>query len=160
MIIHHTPDNCPINERLHKLERKHRRLDRFGEVVFDSDMVGVRCVLALAEFVWAVTLLWPGDTFGRPTYQLMSVFGREEWWGFVFLLTAWGQWQIVMLGDFSCKFARYFAGWDATLWAFVCISMYFSVYPPPAAISGESALTLAACWILVRPWVYKEKVRG
>jgi hypothetical protein len=158
--MNHTPETCPINERLHKIERQQRRLDRFGEVIFDSDMVGVRCVLAMAEFVWAVTLLWPGETFGRPTYHLMAMVGREEWWGFLFLLTAWTQWQIVMLGEFHSRFARVFAGWNAFLWVFVCTSMYFSVYPPPAAISGESALALAASWILIRPWIYKGGKRG
>lgn len=151
----HTPQNCPMNERMAKLEKRQRRHDRLAEVLFDTDMVGVRVTLAIAEFLWAAMLLWPGDTFDRPTYTLMARVMSETLWGFTFLLTAWAQWSLVMIGDFQCRFARVFAAWNSTLWVFVCGSMYFSVYPPPAAISGESALALGASWIFLRPLVLK-----
>jgi hypothetical protein len=31
--------------------------------------------------------------------------------------------------------------------------MYFSVTPPPAAISGETALAIASIWICIRPLI-------
>lgn len=155
MTVAHTPENCPMNARIAKIEKRHRRHDRLAEVMFDTDLVGVRVVLALGEVFWALGLLWPGETFGRPTYHYMSIIAREELWGLAFLLTGWAQWSLVMIGDFQCKFARRFAAWNSALWLVVCVSMYASVYPPPAAISGESALALGALWILVRPWILK-----
>ena len=151
----HTPETCVLNTRVEKLERKNRRLTRLGEVMFDTDLVGVRIVLALAELIWSISLLWHGDTFERPTYQHMAAVATEEVWAGVFLLTAWVQWSLLLIGDFQCIHARVFAAWNSTLWIFVTVSMYLSVYPPPAAISGETALAFAASWILIRPWVYK-----
>jgi hypothetical protein len=142
-----------LNTRLSRLEKKARYNERLAEILFDTDLIGVRVMLTIGEFGWAVALLWPGDTFGRPTYHYMSLVAREEWWGFLFLVTAWCQWNLVLIGDFKCVFARCFAGWNAALWLGVCVSMYYSVYPPPAAISGEMALACGAGWIFVRPWV-------
>ena len=79
----------------------------------------------------------------------------ESLWGLLFALTAWTQWSLVIIGDFRCAFVRYFAAWNATLWLTVTATMYLSVYPPPAAISGETALALAACWIFTRPLICK-----
>lgn len=149
----HTPDNCPINERMDKLEKAHQRRHRLAQVMFDSDMIATRVTLALAELLWGINLLWPGDTFSRPTYSVMSHFAVEEVWGLIFVLTSWVQWNIVMIGDCRSIYARLFAGWNASLWVFVNTAMYLSVYPPPAAISGETALAAAATWILLRPTI-------
>ena len=151
--MNHTPETCPMNARMAAVEKKRQRTTRIAEVIFDSDMIATRLTLALAELIWALTLFWHGDTFSRPTYSLMSEIAIEELWGAVFLLTAWTQWSLLLIGDFECRFARLFAAWNALLWGFVVIAMYFSVTPPPAAISGEAALALAAGWILIRPWV-------
>lgn len=149
------PENCPLSSRVEAIEKKNRRLDRLGEIMFDTDLVGVRVMLALAEMGWAIALLWPGDTFGRPTYNMMASVAREEWWGLLFGATAWVQWNLVLVGDFKCRFARFFAAYNGLLWLGVCLSMYCSVYPPPAAISGELALALGASWIFIRPYIWK-----
>ena len=146
---------CPLDERLARLEKRDRRVARLAEVLFDTDLVGVRVTLACAEVLWAITLLWPGDTFSRDTYALMRAMMSESLWGLLFALTAWTQWSLVIIGDFRCRFARYFAAWNAMLWLTVTTTMYLSVYPPPAAISGETALAFAACWIFARPLMCK-----
>lgn len=151
----HTPESCPMNARMLKVERKQQRTERLGEVLFDTDMVGVRVLLAMSEFIWALALLWHGDTFGRPTYTIMALICVEEVWGGIFFLTGWVQWQLILIGDFKCLTARVFAMWNSVLWVFVTVSMYMSVYPPPAAISGDTALAIAATWILIRPWILK-----
>ena len=124
--------------------------DRVVALIFFSDLHATRFTLGLAEAIWAVTLLWEGDTFARPTYTQMSHVMSEEAWGFIFILSAITQFGIVLKGDYHSRFATYFAGWNAALWLFVTISMYMSVSPPPAAISGEAALTFAAAWVWVR----------
>lgn len=141
-----------MNQRMARLEKRQRRQDRLAHVLFDSDLMATRVTLAIAEFLWAVMLLWPGDTFGRPTYGLMASIAVEEIWGFIFLVTAWVQWSIVMIGECASPYARVFAFWNSFLWIAVTTSMYFSVYPPPAAISGETALAIAATWIFIRPF--------
>lgn len=124
--------------------------ERLSNIFFYSDLHATRATLSIAELLWAVSLLWPGDTFVRPTYTEMAHVMSEEAWGFIFLLSCITQAGIVLKGDYHSRFATYFAGWNSGLWLFVCYSMYISVYPPPAAISGEAALAFAATWIWAR----------
>ena len=123
------------------------------ELVYGSDLIATRAILGFAELLWAVTLLWPGDTFGRPTYSGMQLLATEEAWGFVFLASSFFQFQILATHNLHNKWAVVFAGCNSFLWMLVVTSMYMSVYPPPAAISGEMALALGACWIFVRTGV-------
>jgi len=127
-----------------------------SRVLWDSDLIASRVTLAMSEFFWAVMLLWPGDTFTRPTYSHMAMVISEEAWGILFLISSTTQLTIVLLDDLHSKFARYFAGWNAVLWGYTVFSMLLSVYPPPAAIGGEIALAFAALWIWVRPYILAE----
>lgn len=126
---------------------------RVVELVYGSDLHATRFLLALAELVWALALFWPGDTFGRPTYALMAEVAREETWAWLFLLSAFCQFQILWSGSYHTKPATLFAFFNSLLWMFVTLSMYLSVYPPPAAISGELAMAVGACWVFVRSGV-------
>ena len=123
---------------------------RLVAIFFYSDLHATRFTLSIAEAIWAMTLLWDGDTFSRPTYMQMSQVMSENAWGFVFLISSVTQASILVRGDYHSRFATYFAGWNCALWLYVTISMYMSVTPPPAAISGEAALALAAGWIWIR----------
>ena len=123
---------------------------RAARVAMYSDLHATRFSLGVAEFLWAVTLLWPGDTFGRPTYTVMARVMSEEAWGLLFLMSSITQFSILLSMRYHDRFAVMFAGWNAMLWGFVTISMYLSVSPPPAAISGEAALSIAAFWVYIR----------
>ncbi len=129
-----------------------------SRALFDSDLIISRLLLGFAELLWAVMLIWPGETFGRPTYHSMSHVMNEEAWAFIFFLSSATQISIVAMETFHSAFARYFAGWNAILWTFVVVSMLISVYPPPAAIAGEIALAFAAVWIWVRPYIIFEGI--
>ena len=122
-------------------------------ILFEDQFVGTRLILALSEFTWAILLLWPGDSFSRPTYSVMAKVMPEEAWGFVFLASGVTQLSIVLREDFYCALARYFAAWNAALWVYVVISMLLSVSPPPAAVSGEIVLAMAATWIWIKPHI-------
>lgn len=124
-----------------------------SRALFDSDLVITRLLLGFSELLWAVLLAWPGVTFERPTYHFMSHVMAEEMWAVVFLFSGITQIFIVGAEQFHGLFARYFAGWNAALWCFVVSSMLMSVYPPPAAISGEIMLAIAAFWIWIRPHI-------
>ena len=116
---------------------------------------GIRLTLAIGEFCWAIMLLWPGDTFSRPTYNHMKLVMNEEMWGLLFLWSGVTQVSIVMINCLQDKFARIFSGWNAVLWCYVVWSMVASVYPPPAAIGGEFAIACSALWLVFRPWLFK-----
>ena len=123
---------------------------RLHYIFFASNLYSARVILAVAEMIWAVSLAWPGETFGRPTYHVMQMVTTEEVWAWVFMISSLMQWYVVLRAEFNGKVAMWFAAWNSSLWLFVCGSMYVSVYPPPAAISGEFSLALAALWIFAR----------
>ncbi len=141
------------------MTRNQRYLGAISHAIFDTNLTGVRLCLALSEFLWAIMLLWVGDTFGRPTYLGMAHVMREEGWALLFLVSGTIQVSIVMQEDYHSRFARYFAGYNAVLWTFVVTSMMMSVYPPPAAISAEITMALVATWIWVRPYILAEGYR-
>lgn len=121
-----------------------------SHLVFFSDLHSARFLLFLAEFFWCISLAWPGVTFDRPTYTIMAKIGPEEAWATVFGLSAFIQIYLILIQNYFSKAAQIFSAWNAFFWSFVVISMYNSVTPPPAAISGELALSIAAAWVFVR----------
>jgi hypothetical protein len=141
------------------MTRKEKYWGAISHAIFDTDLTAIRLCLAVSEFIWAVMLMWAGDTFGRPTYTVMSHVMNEESWALLFLISAVAQISIVAQEDYHSHFARYFAGYNALLWGFVVISMLMSVYPPPAAISAEISMALFAAWIWVRPYILAEGYR-
>lgn len=128
-------------------------IDSITHALWETNLTSSRLLLGMAEMLWAILLLWPGDTFGRPTYNGMSTVMSEEAWALVFALSSVTQFTIVIRRDFHCWPARYFAAWNMVLWCFVVISMLLSVYPPPAAISAEICLAIASVWIWLRPFL-------
>lgn len=128
-------------------------IDSITSALWDTNLVSSRLLLGIAEMLWAILLFWPGETFGRPTYTIMARVMTEETWALVFALSSVTQLTIVIRRDYHCWQARYFAAWNMVLWVFVVMSMLLSVYPPPAAISAEIALAMAAVWIWARPFL-------
>ena len=122
-----------------------------SRALLDSDLIATRLGLFLAELCWAVMLFWPGETFGRPTYDLMGRIAPEEVWALMFIVSACLQMHIVIFEVYHTTFAHWFARWNALLWVATVGMMLGSVYPPPAAIGGEIALMVSAVWIAVRP---------
>lgn len=129
-----------------------------SSLIFDSDLLGTRVTLGLAELIWALSLFWPGNTFDRPTYTIMSSLFNEQTWAFIFLFSGVTQLTIAFSGLVDHWFSRIFSGWNFVIWAYVVVSMYCSITPPPAAISGEAALAIAAFWIWVRPFILAKGV--
>lgn len=137
-----------------------RQLWRIREVLFDTDMVATRTLLAIAELIWAINLLWPGASFERSTYAGMAYLADERIWGLAFLITAYIQWQIVVIGEFRSKAAKGFAFWNSMLWCYSSVSIYSSMYPPAAALSAELALAFASFWICIRPLLCRESTNA
>lgn len=130
-------------------------IKKIMRMILYSDLQATRFTLGLAELVWAVSLFWPGDTFDRPTYDAMKhCMVSEELWGCVWVFSGLTQWYILFSGKYHTPSAVFFACFNAILWWFATIGMYLSVYPPPAAIGGELALSVSAAWIWIRSgWI-------
>lgn len=132
----------------------------FSKLIWDSDLIASRFTLALSEFLWASMLLWPGDSFERPVYHNLKYFAIEELWGSIFLITGILQLSIVFSKDLHSTFARIFSAYNAFLWLFVIGGIVVSVFPPPAALGGEMALTVTAVWIWLRPYILARGIRN
>jgi len=130
-----------------------------SKLIWDTDLIGSRFLLAVAEGCWALLLWWPGDTFTRTTYTHMAEIMTEDLWGLVFAITATLQITIIFRNEFHDKFARWFATWNAALWMFTTSAMALSLYPPAAGLSGEIALTFVAWWIWARPYLMVTALR-
>jgi hypothetical protein len=131
-------------------------LKSLSRTLWDSDLIATRISLFFAELLWAIMLVWPGETFHRPIYIGMSTLAEEETWALIFLVTAILQLGIVVVDTLHSKFARYFAAWNAVLWLYITLSMLVSMYPPPAAIGGDIALAFASGWVFIRPYILSE----
>jgi hypothetical protein len=128
-------------------------------IIFQSDLYASRVILAIAELIWAITLLLPEETISRPIYLTMfQGYFNEIQWSVVWFLSCIIQLYILHAGKFHTKSAVMFAGFNSILWWFATVSMYLSVSPASAAISGELALAISATWIWIRSgWITKEK---
>ena len=130
-----------------------------SQALFDSDLIASRLALFLAEALWAVMLVWPGDTFDRPTYSEMSKLAPELVWALAFGVSAVLQICIVIYRQCGHTWAQLFACWNAMLWCSSVMLMLKGVYPPPAAIGGEVALAASALWIAIRPAILQKGER-
>lgn len=133
--------------------------EKITYLAFFSDLHGTRFALMLSEIIWAIALWLPGDTFGRPTYHLMEqMIHDEDIWGVIWFVSAMLQGYILYTSEYHSRFATWFALFNSALWWIVVVSMYLSVSPPPAAISAEAAMAVAAAWVWIRSgWIVDTK---
>lgn len=125
-----------------------------SDILFKSDLAMTRVSLAIGELFWAIMLFWPGDTFVRPTYDVMSHVANESVWTVLFFLSGCVQLHIASEKR-TGMFERVFSGLNSLLWTSVVIMMLFSVFPPPAATGMEFAAAMVSIWIFTRPIVLK-----
>ena len=127
-----------------------RLFRRYMYILFNADLQAVRIMLAWGAIFWSLMLFWPGNTFDRPTYHIMSHYASEAVWA-----AAFGVQGVVMMWSLlSGKHSKLTLISDAVLgcilWTASCLCMLASVYPPPAAISAEITSAVASWWVLVR----------
>lgn len=118
---------------------------------WNKDTSVAQFFIGLASMFWAIMLFWPGDTFERQTYWLMAEMMVEHAWALFFLMN--GFFMIIMSTRVWILNFWIEITWttiSCVLWSASCIAMLLAVYPPPAAISAEISLALAAWWVLVR----------
>lgn len=129
---------------------KSRPFSKLVDVIVFSDMRGVRLLLAWGSIFWGVLLLWPGETFSRPTYALMAKFAPEVVWGLAFLF----QGAVMMYSLITQRHGKPIFIMDCmlgcALWVIATVACFASVSPPPAAMSAELVATFASFWNLVR----------
>ena len=128
---------------------------KFFKLALYGDLHATQATLFFAELLWAITLFSPGPTFHRNSYDIMKYLIASEFvWGFMFLTCAFARLTMLSTGKYHTCWSLLFASYSCILWWYVTISMYISSDVPPAAVSGEFALAIAASWIFIRSgWV-------
>jgi hypothetical protein len=129
-----------------------------SRLIWDSDLVAGRLILATAEFIWSFMLFLPGDTLAHGTdgRSHMIWLLPENGWGLVFLISGLIQFLIVLYENYNTFFAKAFAMFNAFLWMYLVFSIIVDAYPPVAGVAGEIALMFGAVWIWIRPYLLAE----
>lgn len=104
----------------------------------------------LSAFLWAICLLFPGDTIARPTYRHMGEVAVETTWIGVFLFIGVSQaWRLSVgrkgegkIGDIINLSIKVIA---ATVWTYVAIACLIAQYPPAAAMA-DCIVIAGGCW--------------
>lgn len=126
-----------------------------SRLVWDTDLVASRFILAIAEFIWAIMLFLPGNTFPENKVPHLAYL-PEYVWGSIFLFSGLVQLGIVLYEHIRTNFARIFAMFNAFLWIYLVLSILIDSYPPIVGIAGEITLMLTAAWIWLRPYILAE----
>lgn len=114
------------------------------------DLSALRFTTAIGSMLWSLMLFWPGNTFIRPTYDIMGSMMTEFQWAASFFLHSCLLFSSLVSGERN-KYLEFFeTSLGCFLWTGSCIAMLNSVYPPPAAISAEIAVAFSSWWALCR----------
>lgn len=137
---------------------------KLDDIIWRTDMTSVRLSIVLGSIFWAILLMWPGQLFtpSRTTYRLMSEIASENIWALAFLVHASCA-LTTLFTDIRNKFLFFGdAIWGSILWTSATIACFAShwqygkEYAPPAAMSAELALMLAAWWWVIK-WIVREQ---
>lgn len=152
-----------------KRRRSDRLLPRLYDIVFRSDLVAIRLVLAVGAILIGMGFLWPVPVFptaaqlaagtGRHTYALMAQMAPEWMWGTAFFVQG-----IIMLWCLLIDYHNRYLLWidacfGSLLWTLAVGACYLAywqgfdnlmAYRPPAIMGGEVAAAAASWWCFVR----------
>lgn len=137
------------------MKNQHDLVDSLSKIFWDTDLIGTRFTLALAEFFWGFFLaistepMWPHSSSIQPNALNSAT-------SFLLLVTAVIRISILVNGTSHCRLSRYFDTWSMGLWLVLTYNLMFAVYPPPPSAGGAIALFLGAGWIWLRPYILSE----
>jgi len=144
---------------------------KLRKALLDSSMHTTRLLLALSSLTWAFLLLLPGDLFtGRQIYTVMNAIASEEIWGMAFcvhgILALYTLINGTRNGITLCLDG--FLGciiWTAATSA--CFAAHWPMhetfinsliaYRPPATMSADIWMSVAAWWHLIKHWAEEER---
>jgi hypothetical protein len=116
----------------------------------DTDPAAV--MSTISGYLWALCLLFPGDTLARPTYRHMAEVASEEMWIVLFVTLATLQLWRLLTRPFKHHFAVDFAvkASAMTLWWFVALACMSAQWPLAAAMSDTFVVAFATLWDFLR----------
>ena len=126
-----------------------------SRLIWDSDLIASRGILSLAEFIWAIILFIPGNTFPNNEIPHLAILS-EHMWGLIFLCSGCIQIYIILYEHMGTNFAKIFAAFNAFLWIYLVLTIIIDSYPPVVGVAGELALMITAIWIWLRPYILAE----
>ena len=138
--------------------------------ILDSPMHTTRLLLALSSYTWVLILFTACNLFeGGATYSIMAVIANEHTWGFLFFVHGTlalytlgtgtrNKWTLMLDGLLGCVLwtasttACFAAHWpNAETWL-----ISFKAYKPPAAMSADIWMSVAAWVHFIKHWAIEE----
>jgi hypothetical protein len=106
--------------------------------------------LACVAFVWAGGLALPGDTFARPVYRFMNIFGNERVWIVLWLIYGIAMmWTVFSKVHFAGRLMNNMLG--LALFVGSALAIFATrTYPFPAGIAPDLVAAAAAFWLFIR----------
>ena len=124
------------------------------QLLWDSNLVATRMILALGAILWGILLVWSGSNYILPALWTKVFFLNGYIIGTLFLILGVVQSCIAVKRSYCySRIVRQFDAINAITWTYVVTSIFFSVYPPPTVLGGEMALMISAIWIWIRPLI-------
>lgn len=127
-----------------------------------TDVTPAVVISALTSLLWSLMLFFPGNTFDRPMYANMARVMSEEVWATLFLAFGLVRCYHLLVGRVGRTTLWYqiFNGCAAFFWAYVAITVTFSVYPPVAAAAGTDVVAIASLWVFLRSGTKPVKLKS
>ena len=139
----------PIKEKLYHL---------FNE----TDLIATRFMLSLGSLFWGAMLLFPGETFSRPMFTVLSEVMPEIFWGILFLISGFAGLYSLFCGYVKKILIVIDSLLGCFLWTSITIGMLLSAFTvgnnssAPAAASPAIVLAMESWWILIRYPIFKK----
>lgn len=136
-------------------------LSRLWSLIAYSDTTPTRFMLALAATLWAIGLMWPGDSLERPGYLYMRwIVGdnAEFKWGLFWTLHAVGMWWRIFSSTKRLWWATAIHFLGVVLFCSSTIAIFAALtFPLPVATLGwGTVLALASIWVMLRTHINSE----
>lgn len=141
-------------------------IERLRLIMCEEGNGAIRLLIALGSLTWFVLLIDPTMLFNNSPvkYSVMRAIAAEETWAIGFAISGFIGLMTVLLGIKSRTVLITDALLASILWTtstIACFAAHWPAYPisflgqlmayaPPAAMSGELWLSVAAWWCLIR----------
>jgi hypothetical protein len=119
-------------------------------LIIHADIRPTQFWLAWIAFIWAAGLALPGDTFARPVYRFMNIFGGEMVWMVLWLIHGSAlMWTVFRRVHFAARLMNNMLGLALFVGAAMAI-FATRTYPFPAGIAPDIVTAAASFWIFIR----------
>ncbi len=128
------------------------------KIFFIADTTTIRLILANASIFWSISLILQPETFNRPAYEIMRVFGNAYVWAAAFFLHFAGVYWRLLDHRARPTIALIVNCFGFMLWFISTVAINYSLGFFSHTSSLELAIVGASAWALYRTGLQTEIV--